>query len=584
MNDEVRSQAQGQADLVAATAADLLAPARRGELAALARTSAAAVRGRVLVVDRAGIVLADSATPPELGESYARRPEIASALHGRRVQLQRPSRTLGRGNPRHGGAGHPQRQHGGRGAGDPERRRGACAVRRVELGLALIGAVVLAVGLAVGVVIAGQIARPLGRLERVARRVAGGDLSARATIEGSREQRSLGASFNEMTDRVQRLLGSQRAFVADASHQLRTPLTGLRLRIEEARAAGVSPAAGGELDAGMAEVDRLAQIVEELLVLSRAGEREQPGERLDLQETVERALGRWRASAVEREIALERGQLNGGAAWCAAADADRALDVLLENALHYAPPGSQVVVSSAPGSIEVRDRGPGLSVEDGESIFERFHRGSAGRNGPPGSGLGSGDRTRAGARVGRRGDAAQPRRRWRHRHPHTAAGYGGSMSRQAALWMLAAVVGIVLTAGITWATSQLTSQHIGISSEPLSAGHGLAPPVAERSAPKRSRPTPKVTPTVTAPPAAAPSQGTANTTSQVPRATASPSTSIAPATPAPAAPPVRTLERAPASRTSGSSGDDGGDHRQNGRERASQEGSEEGSSSRGRDD
>ncbi len=388
VNDEVHSQAQGQADLVAATAADLLTPARRGELINLARTSAAAVRGRVLVVNRVGIVLADSATPPELGESYARRPEIASALRGRRVQFQRPSRTLGEEIL---ATAVPVIRNGSTvGAVRVTQSIAAvhASVRRVELGLALIGAVVLALGLAAGVVIAGQIARPLGRLERVARRVSGGDLSARAAIEGSREQRSLGASFNEMTDRVQRLLGSQRAFVADASHQLRTPLTGLRLRIEEARAAGVSPAAGGELDAGMAELDRLAQIVEELLVLSRAGEREQPGERLDLQETVERALGRWRASAAEWAIALERGQLNGGAAWCAAADADRVLDVLLENALRYAPPGSQVVVTSAPGSIEVRDRGPGLTVEDGESIFERFHRGSAGRNGPPGSGLG----------------------------------------------------------------------------------------------------------------------------------------------------------------------------------------------------
>ena len=62
-----------------------------------------------------------------------------------------------------------------------------------------------------------------------------------------------------------------------------------------------------ELDAGAAEVDRLAQIVEELLVLSRAGERELPGERLELRAVVERALVRWRATAAERGIALENG-------------------------------------------------------------------------------------------------------------------------------------------------------------------------------------------------------------------------------------------------------------------------------------
>ncbi|HLM85767.1 MAG TPA: HAMP domain-containing sensor histidine kinase [Solirubrobacteraceae bacterium] len=387
VNDEVRSQAQGQADLVAASAADLLSGARRGELAVLARGSAAAVRGRVLIVNGSGIVLADSAVPPELGSSYAARPEIASALRGHQVQVQRPSQTLG--EEILATAVPIIRNRATVGAVRVTQSVAAvhAAINRVELGLALIGAIVLALGLAVGVVIARQVARPLGRLEQVAMRVAGGDLSARAAIEGSREQRSLGTSFNEMADRVERLLGSQRAFVADASHQLRTPLTGLRLRIEEARAGDVSAAAASELDAGIAEVDRLAQIVEELLVLSRAGERELPGESLDLRVVVERALSRWRSAAAKREIELEAQERNEGEAWCASVDADRALDVLVENAVRYAPRGSRVTLSSAPGRIEVRDRGPGLAPGEEDSIFERFHRGSAGV-GTPGSGLG----------------------------------------------------------------------------------------------------------------------------------------------------------------------------------------------------
>lgn len=388
VNDEVRSQAQGQADLVAATAADLLAPARRNELATLARTSADSVRGRVIVVDRKGIVLADSVGPAELGSSYRARPEITGALKGHPVQLQRASHTLGEEIL---ATAVPIIRNGGPvGAVRVTQSVAAvhAAVRRVELGLALIGAIVLAVGLVVGVVIAGQIARPLGRLERVAQRLAGGDLSARAAVEGSREQRSLGASFNEMADRMQRLLASQRAFVADASHQLRTPLTGLRLRIEEARATNVGPQAAAELDAGLAEVDRFAEIVEELLVLSRAGERESPGEDVSLDAAIERALTRWQAAAGERKIALDRGSLQGGAVWCAEADVDRALDVLVENALRYAPQGSNVTLAGAPGRIEVCDCGPGLSAQDAEAVFERFHRGSAGRSGPPGSGLG----------------------------------------------------------------------------------------------------------------------------------------------------------------------------------------------------
>ncbi|HEY5389099.1 MAG TPA: HAMP domain-containing sensor histidine kinase, partial [Solirubrobacteraceae bacterium] len=262
------------------------------------------------------------------------------------------------------------------------------AVGRVELGLALVGAIVLALGLAVGAVLARQIARPLAHLEQVARQLAAGDLRARAAIEGSREQRSLGASFNEMADRVERLLASQRAFVADASHQLRTPLTGLRLRIEEARAAGVDRTAARELDAGEAELDRLAQILEELLVLSRAGEREQPGEPVDLGAAVQQAADRWRAAAAAREIELDVRSDDDAVAWCAPADADRALDVLLENAVHYSPHGSRIALTSRSGQITVRDHGPGLAPDEQEAIFERFHRGSAGVAGPPGSGLG----------------------------------------------------------------------------------------------------------------------------------------------------------------------------------------------------
>ena len=388
VNDEVRSEARGQADLVAATASDLLGASRRTELATVARTAGAAVRGRVLIVDARGIVIADSSGGGEIGVSYRARPEVTRALHGSAVQLQRSSRTLGQEIL----ATAVPVIHNGATVGAVRITQSVAsvhsAVARAELGLGLIGLVVLALGLAAGGLIAARIAKPLGRLERVAREVAAGDLDAQAPIEGSREQRSLSASFNEMTARVRRLLESQREFVADASHQLRTPLTGLRLRLEEGLAAGVSPAAETELRAGIGEVERLAQIVEELLQLSGAGERAAPGERLELGELAERALSRWRQAAGERDISLQVAPEGDGAVWCPLADAERAIDVLLENAIAYSPEGGEVLLRAGPERLEILDRGPGLTPEDERTVFERFHRGSAAQGGPPGSGLG----------------------------------------------------------------------------------------------------------------------------------------------------------------------------------------------------
>lgn len=388
VNAEVHSQARSQADVVAATSADLMIPPSLAELGALARSSGASVRGRVLIVNARGRVLADSASAATLGTGYGSRPEIAAALRGRAVQTQRSSRTLGENILA---------------TAVPVLRRGATigavrvtqsvaavqsAVRGTVLKLVLVAGVVLLLGLLAGGLIARQIALPLRRLEEAARRLAGGDLSARAAVEGSSEQRSLGASFNEMADRVQRLIGAQREFVADASHQLRTPLTALRLRLEEARAAGVAPGVAAELDAGTAEVDRLAAIVDELLVLSRAEDRELRGESVDLPNAVRRAVARWQVAAEAREIALHPSVNGAGTVWCAPADLDRALDVLIENALSYSPSGGEVTVVGGDGRIEVCDRGPGLAPGEDELVFERFHRGRAGQQGPAGSGLG----------------------------------------------------------------------------------------------------------------------------------------------------------------------------------------------------
>ena len=389
VNAEVRTQAQAQADLVAATAGDLLAPTSRSELGTLARTAASSLGGRVLIVNASGHVLVDSAGPAELGASYVSRPEIKGALSGRQVQVQRASKTLGKEIL----ATAVPIIHDGRTAGAVRVTQSVSAVHQavlhVELAIGLIGLIVLALGMLAGSLLASQIGRPLRRLDAVARRVAQGDLRARAEVEGSLEQRSLSSSFNEMTDRIARLLSAQQDFVADASHQLRTPLTGLRLRLEEAKALAVCTDATDELDAAIGEVDRLSHTVDELLLVSRAGDRPLAGAPVNLGDLVIDALARWRRQASERGIALVQ-QRDGdpGTVWAARADLERALDALLENALRYSPSGSGVTIVAAPGRIEVCDRGPRVPMGERELVFERFRRGTVGTAGPPGHGLG----------------------------------------------------------------------------------------------------------------------------------------------------------------------------------------------------
>jgi signal transduction histidine kinase len=389
---EVRTQARGQTDVVAASLADLVAPPRQRALAQLTASAARSVRGRVIVLDRRGSLLADSTRRGgALGASYANRPEVREALRGRSFQSQRGSQTLGQNIL--ATAAPILRGTRGRVVGAVRITQSVAAVRRAvrrsTAGLLLVGAIVLALGLLAGGAIAGQFVRPIRHMRAAAARVAAGDLETRVALEGSTEERSLARSFNDMTDRIRDMLGRQQAFVADASHQLRTPLAGLRLRLEEAAAAGVSPEAAQELAAGEREVDRIAQLVDELLVLSSAGEPDASAEPIDLALAAAAAHRRWEPLARERgrHVVLAQPQTPAIAS-AARADVDRALDALVENALRYAPEGSTVELRASGETIEVLDEGPGLAPGEAEAVFERFHRGVAGRRTSGGTGLG----------------------------------------------------------------------------------------------------------------------------------------------------------------------------------------------------
>lgn len=389
VNTEVRSQAHSQAAIVATGAGNLITPPEYKSLSRLVRTSADTVRGRVLIVDRNGIVLSDSGVPSSAGSNYSSRPEIAVALGGESEQRERSSDTLDteilatsdpifRGKEAIGAVRITQSVDAVR-----------SAVNRSLLGLGLLGLLVIAFALLFGAVIANQIARPIRRLEVTARQFATGGADTQAEITGSTEQRSLAHSFNEMTSRVSRLLRSQRDFVANASHQLRTPLTGLRLRLEGLSDDLNNPDERAELEAGLREVDRLSKMIDELLILSRAGEIDVPGEMLDLDELAREAHDRWVNATGGRSLVLkDSGEPDIGPVFCARADFERVLDVLIENAVNYSPPGSEIVIDVAPGSIRIIDEGEGLEPGEEEIVFERFARGRSGRQGVKGTGLG----------------------------------------------------------------------------------------------------------------------------------------------------------------------------------------------------
>lgn len=358
---EVATAAVSQAEVVAATAGD------SSDLGALATTAARQVRGRVLVLDARGVVVADS-SPGGVGAEYGSRPEIASALRGVPSQVERESATL---DERILATAVPVLRQG-RPDGAVRITQSVDAVDRAvssaTVGLVLVGGIVLALGLGAGAFLAASITRPLRRLASAARRAGEGDLSTRVEVEGSLEQREVGQAFNEMTGRVQRMVDAQRDFVADASHQLRTPLTGLRLRIEEAAATGSRE----QLDGALEEVDRLSAVVSELLVLSEAGAARAPDAVTDLLAGAARAVSRYPAAVIE---------LRGSPSLvrCTAADLDRVLDAVLENAIDYGPAGQTITVTVAPGRLSVADEGPGLSPGEEETVFNRFHRGVVGR-------------------------------------------------------------------------------------------------------------------------------------------------------------------------------------------------------------
>lgn len=245
--------------------------------------------------------------------------------------------------------------------------------------------------------LAGRAFRPIHRLTRIAREIGAKDLHQRVPVPVARDEvRDLSLIFNQMIGRLDSAFTQQRRFVADASHELRTPVAAIRSMTDVALA---QPTSNDDYIAVLqgvnAESERLGTLISDLLILARADEGQVQFEhdlvRLDL--LVTDAVASLEPLAVERKIALS---LQTSSPATVIGDAARLIQViisLIDNALTYTNIGGRVTLSVATAKsfalLKVSDTGIGISQQDKEHIFERFYRADPARSrAAGGSGLG----------------------------------------------------------------------------------------------------------------------------------------------------------------------------------------------------
>ena len=347
------------------------------------------VRVAIVDADFIGVLGSDADVP---GEDYSNRPEIQEALTGAPIAGERYSKTLGEdlffvAVPVLSG----EDVVGVVRLSAPERVVADRVSAKVR-GLGIVAGISLLIAIAMAWLFARSVTRPLDELETATHRLAAGDLSARANdAEGPPEVRGLADSFNSMASQLQRLMDQQRSFAGDASHQLRTPLTALRLRLEQAAmTVGEGGPAAEPIEEALNETERLRRIIEGLLVLSRAEGASVVVETVDIAAVARERAEYWRPLADERSVSIEVEAPSALGALAVAGGVEQIIDNLVDNALEVSPTETAVrlVVEVVDGGValHVIDHGPGLSEEQRARAFERFWRADDAPLG--GSGLG----------------------------------------------------------------------------------------------------------------------------------------------------------------------------------------------------
>jgi signal transduction histidine kinase len=386
---DIERDAQAVASLVEDALEAGTTPAIDATLAGYRRTG-----GRIVVVDRQGISVADSDDIGGPARDFSTRPELAAALDGQRATGTRRSETartdlvyaavpVASGGTVHGAVRitYPTSTLDAR-------------VRSTWLRLGVLCAVVLAIVAAVGMVFAKGVTRPVQRLRDAAARLAAGDLAVRVdTAAGPPELRGLAETFNTTGQQLEQLIDAQHRFVADASHQLRTPLTALRLRLETLGRYVAEPGRP-KLDAAIAETNRLARLVHSLLVLARSDATSAPSQPIDVSAVVADRVHAWAPVADDQGTRLVADAPPDVWASAVPGALEQILDNLVSNALDAAPSGTpvsiRVVATDEVCEVHVVDQGPGMAAEARARAFERFWRPAREPGAETGDGFGLG--------------------------------------------------------------------------------------------------------------------------------------------------------------------------------------------------
>jgi signal transduction histidine kinase len=382
----VRSAFIAQLEIDTLGTASVLASQPISEWAETVRIAAERTGARVVVVDTDRVLMEDSAQTP-LDRAFD-RPEVDQALAGSLNSDVRPSATIGT-ELRYVAAPVVQ-------AMDV-----VAAVRfslledevdaqvtRTQLWLvAFVIAVVVAAGL-LAWLIARSIAGPLNRLSDVAAALPD-DLALRASeADGPPEVRAVARVLNSTAERLAGILQRTERVAADASHHLRTPLTGVRLRLEAIEETTSQADVRKQAMAATAEVDRLTRRIEQVLALARSDARTGLVESTDATAVARDRVSQAELIADERGLTLDASIGAGIVVSCGVGTFARVLDELLSNAYSYATSRIRVELRGGPDAVRltVEDDGPGIAEVEREAVFDRFVRGSG--SAPGGSGLG----------------------------------------------------------------------------------------------------------------------------------------------------------------------------------------------------